>query len=167
MTREIALVIVLIVLAIALYAARTGWLTRVKKYQHLPSLIEGSLAGDVIDEFHLFYVSTTEAGSPLERVAQRPLGFRGNAHLVVREDGVEIALPGEPTALIAGADVVGVGVATWTIDKGVEEDGLIFLRWNWGALPVESYFRAVDYPRDSVIDALQKVIPSTQESGVS
>jgi hypothetical protein len=166
-TREIALVIVLILLALALYAARAGWLTRVRKYQHLPSLIEGSLAGGVIDEFHVFYVSTAEADSPLERVARPPLGFRGNAHLVVREDGVEIALPGEPTALISGADIVGVGVATWTIDKSVEQDGLIVLRWNWGSLPVESFFRAVDYPRDSVIEALQKVIPSTQESGVS
>ncbi len=167
MSREWALVIVLAVLALALVAARAGWLSRVKKYSGLPSLTDHVLVGVVSEEFGLFYVSTTEADSPLERVAVSPLAFRGMARVVVREDGVEISLPGEATASIRAADIGGVGVATWTIDKSVEEDGLIFLRWQWGNKLVESYFRAVDHPRDSVIDALNRLVNSTQESGVS
>lgn len=167
MTREWALVIVLIVLALALVAARAGWLSRVRKYSDFPSLTDSSLSGAVSEEFGLFYVSTTEAGSPLERVAVSPLAFRGNARVVVREDGLEISLPGEATASIPAIAIEGVGVATWTIDKSVEEDGLVFLRWQWGDQLVESYFRAVDHPRDSVIDALNRLVESTQESGVS
>ena len=167
MSREWALVIVLVVLALALIATRAGWLSRVKKYSDLPSLSDQSLTGPVLDEFRLFYVATTEADSPLERVAVSPLAFRGNARVVVREDGVEVILPGEPIGSIRAVDLVGVGIATWTIDKSVEHDGLIFLRWQWGNKQVESYFRAVDHPRDSVIDALNRLMTSTQESGVS
>lgn len=167
MTREWALVIVLILLAVALLAARAGWLSRERKYSGLPSLTTHSLDGEVREEFRLFYVATTEADSPLERIAVAPLAFRGRARVVVREDGMEIHLPGEAVASIPAAAVEGVGIATWTIDKSVEEDGLIFLRWQWGNKPVESYFRAVDHPRDSVIDALKRLVTNTQESGVS
>ena len=167
MTREWALIIVLAVLALALFAARAGWLSRVRRYSALPSLTAQSLGGNVHAEFGLFYVATTEAESPLERVAVSPLAFRGHARVVVREDGLEISLPGEQIASISASEIAGVGVATWTIDKSVEEDGLIFLRWQWGNKLVESYFRAVDHPRDSVIDALNRLMTSTQESGVS
>ena len=42
--------------------------------------------------------------------------------------------------------MLGVGVATWTVDRGVERDGLIFVRWELGGTPIDSYLRSDDPP---------------------
>lgn len=158
MTREQALVLVLALLAIALFGLWWGWRNRTKKYADLPAITELALSGELCGQFNLFYVATTEQGSPLERVAVRPLAFRGRCHLGVHTDGLDVSIVGEPSAVIPVGDITGVGVATWTIDKSVEQDGLIFVRWQWGNRSVESYFRAVDHARDDVIDAVSQVV---------
>jgi hypothetical protein len=156
MTRELALVIVLALLAWALFALWRGWRSRVKKYGHLPPLTAD--VGPVTRWFDLLYVATTEVGKPMERVAVAPLAFRGKARVGVAPGGVVIDVVGEGLAGIPAACVVGTGLATWTIDKAVDPDGLIFLRWTWGELAVESYFRVVDHPRDEVLGELHSVM---------
>jgi len=156
MTRELALVIVLALLAWALFALWRGWRSRVKKYGHLPPLTAD--VGPVTRWFDLLYVATTEVGQPMERVAVAPLAFRGKARVGVAPGGVVIDVVGEGLAGIPAACVVGTGLATWTIDKAVDPDGLIFLRWTWGELAVESYFRVVDHPRDEVLGELHSVM---------
>ena len=156
MTRELALVIVLALLALALFALWRGWNRRVKKYGHLPPL--DTEVGPVTKWFDLLYVATTEVGKPMERVAVTPLAFRGKARVGASPGGVVIDVVGEGLANIPAAWVVGTGLATWTIDKAVDPDGLIFLRWMWGDLAVESYFRVVDHPRDEVLRELHSVM---------
>ena len=156
MTRELALVIVLALLAWALFALWRGWRSRVKKYGHLPPLAAD--VGPVTRWFELLYVATTEVGKPMERVAVTPLAFRGKARVGVAPGGVVIDVVGEGLSGIPAAWVVGAGLATWTIDKAVDPDGSIFLRWMWGDLAVESYFRVVDHPRDQVLRELHGVI---------
>jgi len=165
MTRELALVIVLAPLAWALFALWRGWRSRVKKYGHLPPLAAD--VGPVTRWFELLYVATTEVGKPMERVAVTPLAFRGKARVGVAPGGVVIDVVGEGPAGIPAAWVVGAGLATWTIDKAVDPDGLIFLRWTWGELAVESYFRVVDHPRDEVLGELHSVMSENKgESGL-
>jgi len=165
MTRELALVIVLALLAWALFALWRGWRSRVKKYGHLPPLAAD--VGLVTRWFELLYVATTEVGKPMERVAVTPLAFRGKARVGVAPGGVVIDVVGEGPAGIPAAWVVGAGLATWTIDKAVDPDGLIFLRWTWGELAVESYFRVVDHPRDELLGELHSVMTENKgESGL-
>jgi len=165
MTRELALVIVLALLAWALFALWRGWRSRVKKYGHLPPLAAD--VGPVTRWFELLYVATTEVGKPMERVAVTPLAFRGKARVGVAPGGVVIDVVGEGPAGIPAAWVVGAGLATWTIDKAVDPDGLIFLRWTWGELAVESYFRVVDHPRDELLGELHSVMTENKgESGL-
>lgn len=163
MTREIALIIVLGIAVWALFALWRGWRRRVGKYGDLPPLAEPS---GVVDQwFTLLYVATTEVGKPMERVAVAPLAFRAKAQLGTSAHGVTLKMTGEGDAFIPAAWIRGAGVATWTIDKAVEIDGLVFLRWQWGELPVESYFRVVDHPRDEVLAALSKVSQANDGKG--
>jgi hypothetical protein len=162
-TRELALVIVLAIAAWALFALWRGWRRRVGKYGDLPLL---ATAGGAVDQwFSLLYVATTEAGKPMERVAMSPLAFRAKTQLGISADGVTLKITGEGDAFIPTRWVRGAGVATWTIDKAVDIDGLVFLRWQWGELPVESYFRVVDHPRDEVLAALGKVSQANDGKG--
>jgi hypothetical protein len=162
-TRELALVIVLAIAAWALFALWRGWRRRVGKYGDLPLL---ATAGGAVDQwFSLLYVATTEAGKPMERVAMSPLAFRAKTQLGISADGVTLKITGEGDAFIPTRWVRGAGVATWTIDKAVDIDGLVFLRWQWGELPVESYFRVVDHPRDEVLAALGKVSRANDGKG--
>lgn len=164
MTRELALIIVLALLAWALFALWRGWRKRVKKYAHLPALSDE--LGAVEKWFDGLYVATTEVGRPMERVALSPLAFRGKARLGTSASGVTVEVTGEGRAHIPAAQIAGAGVATWTIDKAVDPDGLVFVRWSWGDLPVESYFRVVDHPRDEVLSELQRVASGNQGEGI-
>ena len=155
MTRELALTILLVFLAWALFALWRGWRRRVTAYRDLPAL--DNLGGAVDQWFSVLYVATTEVGKPMERVAKSPLAFRAKTQLGVSSEGVTLKIAGEGDAFIPAQRVTGAGVATWTIDKAVDTDGLVFMRWLWGELPVESYFRVVDHPRDEVLAALTEV----------
>lgn len=165
MNREIALFIVLAIGALALFAAWRGWQSKVAKFSHLPALPQASaLTGELIAGFEVMYMATTPSAEPLERIALKPLAFRAKARLEVRTDGLGLFLTGEGDCAIERTQIVGVGVATWTIDKVVDSEGLVFIRWMWGETTVDSYLRVVDHSRDDVISALEMVRNGKGES---
>ncbi|MFW8746211.1 hypothetical protein, partial [Mesorhizobium japonicum] len=75
--------------------------------------------GGVRRREHLFYVATTRADAPLDRIAVHGLGFRARAELTVADTGIRLDIAGEEPAFIPAADLVGVGRATWPIDRAV------------------------------------------------
>jgi len=87
-----------------------------------------------------FYVATTIAGEQLNRVAVGGLGFRARVEVTVSEAGIAFGIPGQDVFVPAG-DVTSADRATWTIDRVVEEDGLVRIGWTLGETAVESYFR--------------------------
>lgn len=154
MTREAALFVVLALGALALALAWWGWRGRVRRYRDIDLPTRPRPKGPALHEFALLYVATTEAQKPLERVAIAPLAFRSKALLSVYSDAFVVDLRGEGELVVGFDQVHGVGRATWTIDKVVEPEGLILVRFDWGPLRLESYFRAVDVSADEVIEAL-------------
>ena len=165
MTREVALWIMLAALVVLLFLAWRGWSNRVGRYGHLPALaLASEFAGRPSQTFSLLYVATTEAEKPMERVARKPLAFRARVQLGVAPEGIFLSIPGEDDTVLPAAALRGVGRATWTIDRVVDGDGLVFVRWLWGDTLVDSYFRSVDYPADEIVMALEDLIPPTKES---
>ena len=163
MTREVALWIMIAALVLLLFLAWRGWSNRVGRYGHLPELL---LASEVewhpTRTFSLLYVATTEADQPMERVAKKPLAYRAQMHLGVGPEGLFLSIPGEDDVVLPATALRGVGRATWTIDRVVDSDGLVFVRWEWGDTLVDSYFRSVDYPADDIVTALEDLIPPTK-----
>ncbi len=111
------------------------------------------------------YLATTFAGRPLDRVVARGLGYRAGATVTATTTGVAVELDGGTSFFIAAADVVGAGVATWTIDRTVERNGLTVVGWtarrNGAAIGVESSFRIDIDPRADLIAAVQRLAPHT------
>lgn len=112
--------------------------------------------GAVVLTEDLLYVATTRAEQPLQRIAVKGLGFRARAVLTVTTGGIRLDLAGGTPGFIAAPAILGVGRATWTIDRAVSNDGLVFVRWSGGAA-LDSYFRSAD-PAALVV-AIERILP--------
>ncbi len=164
MTRELAAALMLALLALLLFLIWRGWNRRTRRYSALPDLPVAASTMPMPERFFgLLYVATTEADAPLERIARRPLAFRAKARLGVGPQGVWLEIPGERAVALESSTLLGVGRATWTIDRVVDRDGLIVLRWQWGPQTVDSYFRSVDYPADDIVSVIDETITARQE----
>lgn len=106
----------------------------------------------------VLYVATTKAGQPLERLAIRGLAFRASADLTVATEGVVLSVPGQDPVFLAADQIVSAQPATWTIDRVVEADGLLALRWRSADTDVDSYVRVIDPTQHTrVLDALSSL----------
>lgn len=108
------------------------------------------------------YVATTFADRPLDRVVAAGLGFRARANLMVTDTGIRFDRVGSAPLFVPRDHVRGAGAASWTIDRGVEPDGLTVLAWNLdspdGPVPVESAFRIDPEPRAAFVAAVQTLM---------
>jgi len=141
--KTISAILVLALLVVALGLMALGWRARKRRQSTLPAPFAApEVTGEEFGTFESFYVATTIAREPLNRVAVHGLGFRAKCDVTVTETGVIIAIGGQPDMFIPVADIREVQRATWTIDRVVEEGGLTLIGWNLGDTEVDSYFRA-------------------------
>lgn len=117
----------------------------------------------------LLYVATTRADQPLQRIAVKGLGFRARAVLSVTTDGLRLELAGGRPGFIPATALVGVGRATWTIDRAVSGDGLVFVRWtdatasdDLAGPALDSYVRSADPA--ALVAAIEPLIPTPREA---
>ncbi|MEO7720618.1 MAG: hypothetical protein ABIS08_01730 [Pseudolysinimonas sp.] len=118
--------------------------------------------GDGMLTEDLLYVATTRADAPLERIAVKGLGFRARAVLTVSSVGIRLDLAGGQPGFIPTAALTGVGRATWTIDRAISNDGLVFVRWERDERAFDSYFRSADPA--ALVEAIERLIPTKSEA---
>jgi len=87
------------------------------------------------------YVATTFADRPLDRVSAHGLGFAGKSIIEVSEGGVQISRVGEKSFQIKKLSLLDLTRSSAVIDRAVEKDGLLSLRWKLGDTELESHFR--------------------------
>ena len=141
MVRYFLAAVVLAFLAIVLGLMVLGWWLRRRKQRGIPSLAVAPTELTDPQEFEGLYVSTTSVENPLDRIAVRGLGFRARTTVLVAAEGVLFAIAGQPNSFLPRADLKKVGRASWTIDRGVEPDGLVVIDWTLGEQALASYFR--------------------------
>ena len=157
MTQEGAATIMLALMVLALGLAGWGWFNRRSRYTELEkSLILEIPDTPVFYEAHGLYVATTVAEKPLERVAIGPLSYRAKTTLALMKEGLVVHPQGERPVLLTGADGLRAGVATWTIDRAVEPEGLTFVRWDINGFQLESYFRIVETDRTALVKKINE-----------
>jgi hypothetical protein len=106
-----------------------------------------------------YYIATTYAGQPLHRVSAHGLGFAGKAFLDVSEQGVRVHRIGERSFRIDSSSLLDLGRTSGVIDKVVEKDGLLSLRWKLGATELETHLRfANSQSRDEIALRVSKLI---------
>jgi hypothetical protein len=162
MTQEIAGSMMLALMVLALGAAGWGWYRRVRRYRPLAGHLifeEPSSAPSLF--VSALYVATTEADNPLARVAAGPLAYRAKASLAMHPEGVVVRLAGNRPFLFPASKGLRAGLATWTIDRVVEPEGLLMVRWELGEAEVDSYFRIVDGDVNEVVAAISSLQEKT------
>lgn len=163
MDRLLPTLIILAVLVAIVGLMVLGWQRRRRRQSGLGGLAlipdQVSAARLVVDGW---YVATTYANQPLERIAVRGLGFRSRATVAVHPEGIVLDRRGSEPAHIPTADLRSSGRATWAIDRVVERDGLVVIGWMLGSTPVDSYFRLPN-PTDAaqLVSAVTALLPAT------
>ncbi len=163
MDRLLPTLIILAVFAAIVGLMVLGWQRRRRRQSGLDGLAavpdQLSPAQVVVEGW---YVATTYADQPLERIAAQGLGFRARATVAVHPEGIVLDRRGSDQAYIPASDVRSAGRATWAIDRVVERDGLVVIGWMLGSTPVDSYFRLPD-PTDAtrLVSAVATLLPAT------
>jgi len=156
--------VVVVILLLVFWAMWSGWRRRSRRDADLqPVYAAPDRPGATLETVETFYVATTRHEQPLERVAVAPFAFRARATATVSEAGLAFRIPGAPDAHIPADTIVGVGEASWVIDRAVEQRGLVFVAWRTGSNTiVDSYFRVIDpAQRRGVIDAISTISAAT------
>jgi hypothetical protein len=153
---QVGLAFVAVFLGVIAWAGAT-WLKK-SKAQDLelatPEYIEFSNVGT-----NGFYVATTFADLPLNRVSAHGLGFAGKAFLDVSDRGVKVHRIGERSFRIDSSSLLDLARTSGVIDKVVEKDGLLSLRWKLGATELETHLRfANSQSRDEIAHKVSKLI---------
>jgi hypothetical protein len=142
----VAGILVLVLLGLILVTMWLGWRARGQRQkklstQHAPPVDRGK----AITTIDVMYVATTVAHDPLNRVAVGGLGFRARATLDVRNTGLWLQIPGQIDVFIPAKTINRVEKSTCTIDRVVEEGGMVLIAW---ILPstdaVDTYVRVID-----------------------
>ncbi|QNO36382.1 hypothetical protein H4J02_07480 [Protaetiibacter sp. SSC-01] len=157
--RLIPALAVLALLVIAFVFMALGWRNRRRRQTALDVVaVPPAEIGEELARESVLYVATTLAEQPLERVVVEGLAFRAKGEVRIAANGLVLDLRGSRPAFIPVADIRGVGLATWTIDRGVEDGGLVFLRWELGGQAVDTYLRSER--SQELLDALTELSPT-------
>lgn len=90
------------------------------------------------------HVATTVADRPLERLAAKPFAYRARGNLLVGAHGFRWDGPGRSELFVDAERIEAVDTSSWAIDRAVESDGLVRVRYrshNETPVSVDSYFR--------------------------
>ena len=160
MDRILAALIIVAVVAVVFVLLALGWRARKRRQSDLGD-VASPPADFGVPEFSddLLYVATTRANAPLDRITIAGLGFRARAVVSTAPSGIVLDLAARGPVFIPKEAVRGVGRATWTIDRVVDADGLIFVRWVLGSTELDSYLRSTD--PDRLVTALTTLAPET------
>jgi hypothetical protein len=144
MDKSVTAALVLIFLAVMLGSLALSWWARKKRqsgYAQLETV--PTELGQLLGTFDGLYLATTPTGEPLNRVAVQGLGFRSRTRLELFTAGLVFI----EDRFVPAACIRTVGRASWTIDRGVEPDGLTVVSWTLGEAQLDSYFR-LDSPEE-------------------
>ena len=163
MDRLAPVVVIAGILVLVFAGLALGWRARRRRQAALPALETppASLDAAVVVQDG-FYVATTRADAPTDRIAVRGLGFRARAGVAVHPQGVVLSIAGRPDAFIPASAIIGVGRATWTIDRVVGTDGLVFVRWRLGDIDIDTNVRVAE--PSALVTALQTIAPASKKA---
>jgi len=161
-TQEVAASIMIALAVVLLALAGWGWRNRRHRFAHLEAhLIRALPSSPCVYECSGLYVATTVAGSPMDRVPVGPLSYRAKARFSLHPEGLVISAQGESPVLLTAPAGIDAGAATWTIDRVVEPDGLVMIRWLLGDVAVDSYVRIVETDSQAFIDTINALKGNT------
>lgn len=141
--RVALILVVLLVIAWALWAMRRGWLHRKERQADVPAPADvpppGVALGTPVPGL---FAGTGTHGDWLDRIVVHDLGVRSRAVLSYGPDGIWLDRVGARSVFIPAAAVVAIRA-----DRGVagtvrERDGMVVVTWRLGDRELDTGFRA-------------------------
>ena len=120
-------VIALAIIVVALTAMFFAW--RARSARAATFVMPANEPGEPSLIVDVFYVATTLGENHLERVALPGLAYRGYGAVAVSASTIALTLKSADRLVIPLGNVTSVGVTTTVIDKVVEKDGMVSIRW--------------------------------------
>lgn len=115
--------------------------------------------GELATSAKAFYVATTFAANPLERIGAYGLGARGFAQLLVFAEGILLVRNGERPLALDKSAIDSVSLGQVAIDKAVENGGLVQINWSQNGVELATHLRIVEQQsRQQVIKAISSII---------
>jgi hypothetical protein len=137
---ELTAVFAIVLVAVAYLAVR-AWRGRAIAHSKLIGDLPSAFDLGNADAFDGFYVATTPAGKPLDRLVGSGLAHRGRVTVRVSKAGVSMERTGEATINIPSAQIIGVAAQSATIDRAVESGGLTAIHWSNSGHEFETFLR--------------------------
>lgn len=165
MTTGQGIVVLAVLTAAVLGAMWWGWARRGTRTASLvpglPAVVPATERGrELCSPVEATYVSTTLAGSWLDRVVAHGLGVRSAAVVQVHEAGVMIARQGAPDLFVPAGALDDAQLAPGIAGKVVGGRRMVVVRWRIGETQLDTGLlprRHAD--RESVMAALTAVVP--------
>lgn len=163
MTRELAALVMAAAAVILLALMAWGWYRRTRQDAAPLTSVADLPADPAAVRFAGFYVATTRKDDPLDRIAAPGFGLPSNATITVAAAGVALDVPGQHRVVIPQSRLLDVAQQSFTIDRPVEKDGLVQLRWRTdpGDI-VDTYLRPSDTSARALADAIRPLIHDTR-----
>lgn len=154
---RIALVLLMLgLIALALWGMRRGWLRRQRTQADLPAPADTPPADAVLtDPVPGLFAGTGVNGDWMDRIVVHDLGVRSRGAIAWGEAGVWLPREGARSVFIPGASIVGVRA-----DRGVagtvrSKDGMVVITWLLGDRVLDTGFRAdASADHGTVLDGL-------------
>jgi len=93
----------------------------------------------------------------MDRIPVGSLSFRAKARFSLHPEGMVIGAQGEAPVLLDAKGGIQAGLATRTIDRVVEPEGLVVIRCNLGETEVDSYLRVTETNPIVIVDAVNSM----------
>lgn len=154
-------IVVIVLLAVIFGGMALAWRSRHHKQAALGVVADGSGIATT-DDTPVLYLATTVADQPLNRIVTNGLGYRARGTVGVAADGIVLDLDGVAPRFIPASDLVGVGQANWTIDRGTGGARLVGIRWRLHGADTEQQVESVVQPQDpaALVALLTPLIPT-------
>ena len=171
MERIVPALIVVAVITIILVVMTGAWRRRLNSAPDATPLSQrAELLGTLHEVVDTFYVATTAADSPLERIPLAGLAYRGHCRLGFHDSGISITVRGEESTAILATQITAVVPQQVTIGKAVERNGLLGIHWIDKGIEYSSVFRTtaqqikqIRLSMQSVMGIGQSIISEMQE----
>jgi hypothetical protein len=136
-------VVMLALIALALWAMRRGWVHRQGRQADVPAPADVPPAGALLSPpVEGLFAGTGSHGDWMDRLVVHDLGVRSRATIAWGQEGIWLDRQGARSVFIPASDVVGIRT-----DRGVagtvrSKDGMVVVTWRLGDRVVDTGFRA-------------------------
>ena len=161
--RIVLVVIVVALIALALWGMRRGWRNRQGRQAWIPAPLDLPTADDLSEPVEGLFLGSATAGDWMDRIAVHDLGVRSRAALSWGDHGVWLDRVGARSVFIPADDVVGV-----RLDRGVAgtvkaKDSVVVGTWRLGEAVGDTGFRADEAAgHAAVLDGLMSAYPAAE-----